>query len=44
LRPVRLLLDSEITDPSGERTVPVDSVEELPEAAAEISRELRQMA
>jgi Aspartyl protease len=42
LRPVRLLLDSEITDPSGERTVPVDSVEELPEAAAEISRELRQ--
>jgi Ca-activated chloride channel homolog len=32
----------EITDPSGGRTVPVDSIEELPEAAAEISRELRQ--
>ena len=32
----------EITDPSGGRTVSVDSLEELPEAAAEISRELRQ--
>ena len=32
----------EITDPSGGRTVPVDSVEGLPEAAVEISRELRQ--
>ena len=32
----------EITDPSGGRTVPADSLEELPEAAAEISRELRQ--
>jgi Ca-activated chloride channel family protein len=32
----------EITDPSGGRTVPVDSLGELPEAAAEISRKLRQ--
>jgi Ca-activated chloride channel family protein len=32
----------EITDPSGGRTVTVDSLEKLPEAAAEISRELRQ--
>ena len=32
----------EITDPSGGRTVPVDSLEELPEAAAEMSRGLRQ--
>jgi Ca-activated chloride channel homolog len=32
----------EITDPSGGRTVTVDSLEKLPEAAAKISRELRQ--
>jgi Ca-activated chloride channel family protein len=32
----------EITDPSGGRTVTVDRLEKLPEAAAEISRELRQ--
>jgi Ca-activated chloride channel homolog len=32
----------EITDSSGGRTVTVDSVDKLPEAAAEISREMRQ--